>query len=129
MIIKALSAFCLLMAFNINAQAFGLGKLELKSSLNDPFEASIEITGAVDFNEEQIIVRLGSEADFERMGISRESILLQLSFEPELKSNPPVIIIRSRQPIDEPVLNFVLNVQTPKAQMMKEYTVFLNPAK
>lgn len=127
--IKMLSIFCLFIAVNANVYAFGLGKIEVKSSLNDPFDASIELTGALDFNESQIIARLGSDADFERMGITRESILLQLSFEPKLQSNPPVIIIRSSKPIDEPVLNFVLNVQTPKAQVMKEYTVFLNPAK
>jgi pilus assembly protein FimV len=120
---------CLLFAFSINAHAFGLGKMEVKSSLNDPFEATIELTGTLDFNESQVIVRLGNEADFERMGIEREAVLLQLSFEPQLKTSPPVIVIRSSKPIREPVLNFVLDVQSPGAQVMKEYRVFLNPTK
>jgi pilus assembly protein FimV len=127
--IKTLSAFFVLIVFNANVYAFGLGKIEVKSSLNDPFEATIELTGTLDFSESQMVVRLGSDADFQRMGVSREAILLQLTFEPELKSSPPVIVIRSRRPINEPVLNFILDVQSPKAQIMKEYTVFLNPAK
>ena len=31
--------------------------------------------------------------------------------------------------INEPALDFILSVQSPQAQMMKAYTVFLNPAK
>jgi pilus assembly protein FimV len=114
---------------NTNVYAFGLGKIEVKSSLNEPFEASIELTGAMDFDQSQIIARLASDADFERMGVSREGVLSQLTFEPDLKLKPPAIIIRSNKPIREPVLNFILNVQSPKGQMMKEYSVFLNPAK
>jgi len=128
-ITRALSVLCLLFAFNTSVYAFGLGNIEVKSSLNEPFEATIELTGAVDFDESQVIARLGSNADFERMGITRESVLLQLQFEPELKSNPPAIVIRSSTPIREPVLDFVLSVQSPKGQIMKEFTVFLNPAK
>lgn len=127
--IKIFTALCLLFVVNLNANAFGLGKITVVSSLNDPFEASIELTGAIDFDETQIVVRLGNDAEFKQMGVIRESVLLQLVFQPSLKANPPVIIVRSQKPIREPVLNFVLNVQSPKAQMMKEYTVFLNPSK
>lgn len=126
--IKILFIFCLLVIVNIDANAFGLGKIEVKSSLNEPFEASIELTGTLDFDESQVKILLGSNADFERMGINRESVLLQLRFEPQLKLKPPIILIRSEKPIREPALNFIVNVQSPKGQIMKKYAVFLNPA-
>lgn len=127
--VRTLAAFCFLIALNNNSYAFGLGKIEVNSSLNEAFEATVELTGTVDVNEEELVVQLGSAADFERMGISRESVLLQLSFEPNLKAQPPVIVIRSSKAVNEPFLDFILSVQSPKAQLMKEYTVFLNPAK
>lgn len=120
--------FGFLIAFNTNVYAFGLGKIDVKSALNEPFEATIELTGTLDFNEEQAVVQLGSANDFERMGMTRENILLQLNFELDLKSKPAVINIRSSKAIDEPALDFILSVQSPQAQMMKSYTVFLNPA-
>jgi len=127
--IKLLILVGLLSAVNFNAYALGLGEIKVKSALNEPLDAVIELTGTVDLDENQIQVNLGSPADFERMGISRESVLLQLKFITQLKDNPPTIAIRSEKPIREPFLNFIIDVQSPKAQMMKEYTVFLNPSK
>src|SRR6478609_8745315 len=101
---RAVAAFCFLIALNSKSYAFGLGKMEVNSSLNEVFEATVELTGKVDVNEEELVVQLGSTADFERMGVSRESVLLQLSFEPNLKAQPPVIVIRSSKAINEPSL-------------------------
>ena len=124
---RTLALFCFLTVLTANSYAFGLGKIQVNSSLNEVFEATVELTGTVDFNEEELVAQLGSVADFERMGISRESVLLQLSFKPDLKAKPAVIVIRSDKAINEPFLDFILSVHSPKAQLMKEYTVFLNP--
>jgi len=122
-------AFCLLGIVNFNVYALGLGEIHVKSALNEPLFATIDLSGASGTTEEELLVQLGSDADFKQMGVSRESVLLQLKFEPKLKGDSPVIAVTSNQPIREPVLNFILNLQSPKAQMMKEYTIFLNPAK
>jgi len=124
-----LLSLCLLSAVPFSAFALGLGEIKVKSALNDPLNATIELTGTVDASEEQLLVNLGSEADFERLGVSKDAVLMQLRFTPQLKEHPPVIHVTSEKPINEPVLNFVLDVQSPKAQVMREYTVFLNPAK
>jgi pilus assembly protein FimV len=122
-------SFCLLGAVHASAYALGLGEMKVQSALNDPLNATIELTGTVDATEEQLRVNLGSKEDFDQLGISRDGVLLQLRFTPQLKEKPPVIRVTSEAPIREPVLNFVLDVQSPKAQLMREYTVFLNPAK
>lgn len=127
--IKFFLLFILLEFINFNTYALGLGEIVVKSSLNEPLVATIELTGATDLDENQIQIHLGSNADFEHTGITKESFLLQLKFEPQLKTNPPVIVVSSEKPVREPFLNFILDLQSPKAQMMKEYTIFLNPAK
>jgi pilus assembly protein FimV len=122
-------SFCLLGMVNASAYALGLGEIKVQSALNDPLNATIELTGTIDATEEQLLANLGSKEDFDRLGISRDGVLLQIKFAPQLKEKPPVIHVTSDIPVREPVLNFVLDVQSPKAQVMREYTVFLNPAK
>ena len=112
--------------FNVNA--LGLGEIKVASALNEPFKATIELTGAdSNLNESELLVGLANEATFQRMGIAREAVVLQLKFKPQLKAAPPAILVTSDKPIREPSLDFVLELQSPKGQMMKEYTVLLNP--
>ena len=122
--------FCFLLGLvNVSVYALGLGEIHVKSALNEPLVATIDLSGASGVTEDELLAQLGSEADFKQMGVSREAVLLLLKFQPRLKGDSPVIAVTSDQPIREPVLNFILNLHSPRVQMMKEYTVFLNPAK
>ncbi len=121
--------FCLLGTIHVNANALGLGEIHVTSGLNEPFAATIDLNGATGATEEELLIRLASEEDFKQMGVSRETVLLQLKFEAKMKGTNPVISVTSDRPIREPFLDFVLDLQSPKAQMLKEYTVFLNPVK
>jgi len=119
--------FTALCAFHASAHALGLGAIKVNSALNDPFDATIELTGTIDATDEQLLAKLGTDEDFARAGATREQVLLLLQFKPELGNHPPVIHVSSQKPIREPFLDFVLSVQTPRAQLQKEYTVLLNP--
>ncbi len=116
-----------LLLCSLNSNALGLGEITVTSALNEPFEAEITLTGSVDLSTNEMVVQLASAEAFERLGISREYILTQLRFTPIIENESAVILVRSETPIREPFLNFLLDVQWPRGQMMKEYTVFLNP--
>lgn len=49
------------------ASALGLGEIKLNSALNQPLDAEIKLLDIRDLSAEQIIVALGSPADFERL--------------------------------------------------------------
>lgn len=107
--------------------ALGLGGITLHSALNQPLEADIELLqmGALDSGD--IRVRLASEADFARSGVDRLFFLNDLRFTPLLRGNRHVIRVVSSKPVQEPYLNFVIEVARPNGQLLREYTVLLDP--
>lgn len=125
-----LGQFCfVLLLFNVEVSALGLGELTVTSDLNEPLQASIQLTGLGDLTEREIIIELASKETFEEMGVDREFVLTALMFELDTSSTNAVIKITSQQAIREPYLDFLLNLQWPKGQMMREYTIMLNPPK
>ncbi len=111
-----------------SANALGLGEIHTSSKLNEPLRATIEIVGAADLNENEILIQIASQEEFDRLGVSRDFLLTTLKFTVDLKASPAVIYISTDKPVREPFLNFILDIQSPKAQFLKEYTVLLNPA-
>lgn len=112
---------------SLSALALGVGEVQVNSHLNQPFSATIPLIGAEGLSADDLAVQIASEADFQRMGITRDFVLTQLRFEVKVAEST-VIVISSDKPIREPFLNFILDVQSPKAQLLKEFTVLLDLA-
>jgi len=109
------------------ASALGLGEINPQSELNEPLVATIEVFGTEGLDENELQVRIGSQEDFDRLGVSRDFILTTLRFDVDLAAQPAVIRVSTERPVQEPFLNFVLDIQSPKTQMLKEFTILLNP--
>jgi len=126
---RYLTLFSFLLLFSLSSSAFslGLGEIQVSSHLNEPFSATIEITGTDDLSEQELLVRLADKAAFDRAGIERLHFLTRLRFKVDFTQSPVIITVNSEETIREPFLNFILDIQWPKGQMLKEYTVFLNP--
>ena len=119
---------CLLTGFlSVSATAFTLGDIRLESALNQPLQARIELLELDGLDESQIRVTLGSEADFERVGVEPLPLLNELDFDVAVYSaTRGEILISSPEAIVEPYLNFVLNVRWPSGRVIREYTVLLD---
>ncbi|MFL2840324.1 MAG: FimV/HubP family polar landmark protein [Pseudohongiellaceae bacterium] len=119
---------CMLIGLVTNTTlAFTLGDIRLNSSLNEPLAANIELLELDGLDEGQILVTLGSEADFERVGFEPLPLLNELEFEVEVFSNLEGLLrISSAENIVEPSLNFVLNISWPSGRVIKEYSVELD---
>ncbi len=110
------------------ALGLGLGTLKQSSSLNEPFAGRIEILGATAGNFDTIVVKLADSEQFERAGVRRNAVLLQLRFKIiEGAAGKDYIQISSRDPIREPFLNFLLELDWAKGRIIREYTVLLDP--
>jgi len=107
--------------------ALGLGGITLHSALNQPLEADIELLQMGDLDSGDIRVRLASEADFARSGVDRLFFLNDLRFTPLLRGNRHIIRVVSSKPVQEPYLNFVIEVARPNGQLLREYTVLIDP--
>lgn len=106
----------------------GLGELDLRSALNERFDADIELFDAAELEATEIRVALATPEDFEKVGVERFFFLTTLDF--EVVKGPrgaPVIKVSSTQAISEPYLNFIVEVLWPTGRMLREYTVLLDP--
>ncbi len=112
----------------MGAFALGLGDIHSHSALNQKFNAEIDLLSVDQEEIQDIRVNLASEEAFSRAGIERLFLLTNLKFSPMYSaSGKPVISVSSSDPIREPFLNFLLEVNWPKGRLVREYTVLLDP--
>ena len=110
------------------AQALGLGGIEVKSGLNEPLNAEIQVIQSAPGEAEGLAVALASAEDFARVGIDRARMNMPLSFVVGKANNGQAVIrVTSSAPVREPFLNFLLEVNWSKGRLLREYTVLLDP--
>ena len=110
------------------AFGLGLGKLDLKSALNQQFKAEVELTGVRDLAVEEIRVSLASQTDFQRIGVERTYALTDLRFTViDSGGGSRLLRITSTRPITEPYVNFLVEALWPSGRILREYTVLLDP--
>ncbi len=109
------------------APALGLGEITLHSALNQPFEAEIELLEVGDLGAQDLSVGLAPAEVFNRSGVERFYFLNDLRFTPLLRGSRSVIRVVSSRPVREPYLNFIVEVARPNGQLLREYTVLLDP--
>ncbi|MFI8608389.1 FimV/HubP family polar landmark protein [Pseudomonas sp. NPDC077649] len=109
------------------APALGLGEITLHSALNQPLEAEIELLAVGDLGAEDLRVALAPAEVFSRSGVERFYFLNDLRFTPLLRGSRSVIRVVSSRPVREPYLNFIVEVARPGGQLLREYTVLLDP--
>ncbi|WP_296217675.1 FimV/HubP family polar landmark protein [Pseudomonas sp. UBA2684] len=107
--------------------ALGLGEITLHSALNQPLDAEIKLLEVGDLSASDLLVRLASAEVYSRSGVDRLYFLNDLRFTPLLRGGNSVIRVVSSQPVREPYLNFIVEVARPNGQLLREYTVLLDP--
>ncbi|MDJ0751373.1 MAG: FimV/HubP family polar landmark protein [Woeseiaceae bacterium] len=117
-----------ILVFSSEVWAIGLGDINLDSALNEPLRAEIQLLSATPEELESLDVALASAETFDRYGIDRPAFLQDLQFDILSTSpNGPVVQIRSRSPIAEPFLTFLVEANWPSGRLLREYTVLLDP--
>ena len=108
--------------------ALGLGDIEMFSALNQPLRAEIKLLSVRSDETDGLIATLASEEDFLRAGVARPFLLSQLRFTVLSKiDGSPYIEVTSKNPIVEPFLNFLVEIDWPRGRLVREYTVLLDP--
>lgn len=110
-----------------NVFSLGLGDVSLKSNLNQPLKAEISLLEVRELSDREIIIKLASPADFDRLDVDRHYFLTDFKFSVDLKSSgDPVVLVTSSRPIREPFVNFLIEVQWPSGKLLREYTLLLD---
>ena len=112
----------------LSVYGLGLGGITTESSLNETFSGQIELLSVPRGELDGILVELASPEIFSKAGVERVFALSGLRFEPvRLANGKAAIKVTSRAPINEPFLDFLIEVNWPKGRIVKEYTVLLDP--
>lgn len=109
------------------APALGLGEITQHSALNQPFNADIALVDAGGLAEGELSVSLATADEFSRAGIERVFFLNDLKFIPILRGNRSLIRVTSSKPVNEPFLNFLVQLNQPNGRLLREYTVLIDP--
>lgn len=126
-LVLAVAAASALMSSNM-ALALGVGNINLRSALNQPLDAEIELLQVRDLTTNEILPTLASPDEFGRAGIERAYFLTDLTFTPEVRSDGRAVIrVTSSRPVKEPFLNFLMEVRWPSGRVLREFTLLLDP--
>ena len=108
--------------------AIGLGDINLDSALNEPLRAEIVLLSATPEELANLSVSLASAETFARYGIDRPFYLQGIEFNVSPDgANGAVVEVRSRSPITEPFLTFLVEATWSSGRLLREYTVLLDP--
>ncbi|WP_085577894.1 MULTISPECIES: FimV/HubP family polar landmark protein [unclassified Pseudomonas] len=107
--------------------ALGLGDITVHSGLDQPFKADIALLDVGGLSQSELSVSLATADEFSRAGVERVFFLNDLRFTPILRGERKLIRVTSGKPVNEPFLNFLVQVNQPNGRLLREYTVLIDP--
>ncbi|HWS79026.1 MAG TPA: fimbrial protein FimV, partial [Thermomonas sp.] len=125
--LKVAVATALLLAAG-NVAALGLGQIEVKSRLNQPLLAEIPIISTTPGELEALQARLASPETFRRVGLAPPSgaaANLQFSLGSDARGRP-VIRVTTVAPVNQAVLNFLVEVDWGQGRLVREYSAMVD---
>jgi len=121
-------AAAILLLMPLFGHAAGLGKLTVLSQLGQPLNAEIELVSLQPGEEESLAAKLASADAFNQAGIEINPALLGVRFAVERRTGRgPVIRVSSSQPVNEPFLEMLVEVQWASGRLVREYSFLLDP--
>ena len=121
-------SLALVLLLSSEVWAIGLGDINLDSALNEPLRAEIDLLSATPEELANLSVSLASAETFERYGIDRPFYLQEIEFNVSaMGPTVPFVQVRSRSPITEPFLTFLVEATWSSGRLLREYTVLLDP--
>ena len=123
------TALALLAMFaSFGASALGLGQIEVKSKIGQPLLAEIPIVTSDPSELEQLQAGLASPETFSRIGLRPPiGIIADLQFTQALDARGnPIIRVTSTQPVGEPLLTFLVEVDWGQGRLVREYSALVD---
>jgi len=121
---------CLLLGLMAPASAFalGLGDIHLKSALNSPLDAEIDITGAAPEDLGGLTAALASRDSFARYGLDYPAFLGNVKMQvARAADGRSVIHVQSTDVVTEPFATLLVEVNWARGHLVREYTVLVDP--
>jgi pilus assembly protein FimV len=110
------------------ALAAGLGKLTVFSGLGQPLKAEIELLALHKGEAADLSVRLPPAEAFRKANVDYSGALLSVRFSIEPRGDDRyVVVLSSGEPINEPFLDLLVELDWKTGRLVREYTFLLDP--
>jgi pilus assembly protein FimV len=118
----------LAMLIPVAGHALGFGNIKMNSALNQPLSAEVELLSVQRDDLANLVVKLGSEEDFQRVGADRAFFLSKIKFDIVRRKNGTAYVnLTTTQTVTEPFLDFVIEARWPRGRILREFTVLVDP--
>ena len=110
------------------ACAAGLGKLSVLSALGQPLKAEIDVVSLQSGEGDLLSARLASTDAFRQASIDLNPALLSVKFAIEHRARGQyVLTLRSVDPMNEPFVDMLVELNWSAGRLVREYTFLLDP--
>ncbi len=118
-----------LLLLPLGAMAAGLGKLTVLSGLGQPLRAEIEVVAVQRTEAETLAARIATPEAFKEAGVDYGAVVPQMRA--TLQRRPDsryVIALSTEQPVEEPFLDVLVELNWAAGRLVRQYTFLLDPA-
>jgi FimV-like protein len=126
---KFTSKACLLLIAMMSpgiVYAAGLGRLTVNSARGQPLSAEIDLVAVKKEEKSSLTVRLASQNTFRRANVDYSPLLSTFKTNIETHSDGrPYVRIISSEPVAEPLLNMLVELNWSSGRLLREYTLLL----
>ncbi|AQR64589.1 hypothetical protein BXU06_05590 [Aquaspirillum sp. LM1] len=117
-----------LISTTLPAAAGGLGRMHVQSGLGQPFRAEVDITGIRTQDLSKLKVSLAPPSAFAEMQMDYPEVLNSLKVSVSRKADGKLVArVQGSQPISDPFLFLLLELNDDGARIFKEFTALLEP--
>ena len=110
------------------ACAAGLGKITVHSALGQPLRAEIEVVSLQPGEAESLTAKLAPVAAFKQADIDFNVALQSVKFAVERRPGGAfVLVMSSPQPLNEPYVDMLIEMNWSSGRLLREYTFLLDP--
>ncbi|MCO5401103.1 FimV/HubP family polar landmark-like protein TapV [Ralstonia soli] len=110
------------------AQAAGFGALHVRSSLGQPLQADIDLTGVTAEEAQNLSAKLAAPDAYARAGLTYNPIVSSLRASLVRQSDGNYVVrLRSSQPVAEPFVDVLVDLNWASGHVSRAYTFLLDP--
>ena len=112
------------------ADAAGLGAIAVQSSLGQPLVAQVEITTLQAGEFDEIKARIASRDTYENAKLAYVPVYRLITITAERRADGhPILRLSSNAPVNEPVIDLLVELTWNSGKIVQKYSILLDPAK
>ncbi|RZJ07180.1 MAG: hypothetical protein EOP39_17060, partial [Rubrivivax sp.] len=109
------------------AQALGLGKLSVQSSLGETMRAEIDVTSLTSEEASTLKVRVASPDAYRSTGVDYNPVLSSAQVQIVRQGTRTLLRVNSDRAVQEPFVDVILELTWSTGRLVREYTLLFDP--